>query len=73
MVAANAMMSMPSLLPVAAGAGTHLAMDLGYIPGRSREAVVFKAYSPDESSGVYDAAGEEIVIQRMGRIIDFYV
>jgi hypothetical protein len=73
MVAAEALMPIYGLLPVAAGADNRLAMDLRYVPDRSREPVVFTAYSPDELSGVYGSDGEEIVIQRMGRIIDRYV
>jgi hypothetical protein len=73
MVVADALMPTHALLPVAAGADNWLSLDLRYVPDRSREPVVFKTYFPDELSGVYGSDGDEIVIQRMGRIIDLYV
>jgi len=73
MVAAQALMPIHNLLPVAAGMDNRLGTNPSYIPERYREPVAFKVYSPDETSGVYGSDGEEITIQRTGRLIDLYV
>lgn len=73
MVAAEALMPISSLLPVATGADSRAGTSFRHVPDRFREAVVFKVYSPDEASGLYGSSGENVVIQKTGQLIDLYL
>ena len=72
MVAADALMPINNLLPIPARIANP-GIEHRHTPNHSREEVVFKVYSPDESVDIYGPDGEKVIVQRTGKFINTYV